>query len=341
LSNDTTDGIDAEKVSAWLDANIDHASPPFEYGLISGGKSNLTYRVEDAAGNTFVLRRPPLGHVLQSAHDMAREHRIVSALAGSGVPVAATWGLCQDEAINSADFYIMDCVEGTVLHDATAAETLSAAERQEFGRDVADVLVKLHNLEPSDVGLGELGRREAYLDRQLKRWTGQWEQTKTHEEPEMDECLRLLGERKPEQVGASIVHGDYRPGNFMAQGGKIGAVFDWELCTLGDPLADVGYLLNNWHQPDEPMTATAEIPPISIGGFPTREELCAWYADGTGRDLSQIDYYRAFSHWRLACIVQGVYKRFLMGAMGDQEMDLEGYRAGVGRMATSALELLH
>ena len=296
-----------------------------------------------------MLRRPPLGHVLESAHDMSREYRIITALHGTGVPVARTYGLCEDKGINDASFFVMSCVEGTVLHDGNAARQMSSDERARFGKDVAEVLVKLHNIEPADVGLGDLGRREAYLDRQLKRWTTQWEATKTHPEPEMDECLRLLHNHKPDQVGSAIVHGDYRPGNFMEKDGKVAAVFDWELCTLGDPLADVGYLLNNWQTPEElrqslaltGAEATGAEAPTTIGGFPSREEMCSWYSQGTGRDLSDINYYRAFSHWRLACIVQGVYKRFLMGAMGDQEMDLEGYRAGVARMAKSALALLH
>ncbi len=334
------EGINIEPVTAWFTENVKGAAAPLEISMISGGKSNLTYRVDDGAGNAFVLRRPPLGHVLQSAHDMSREFRIISALAGSGVPVAEAYGLCQDEAVNGSDFYVMSYVEGVVLHDGEAAAKLSAEQRMSFGRDVADVLVKLHSIEPSDVGLGELGRREGYLDRQLKRWTTQWEATKTHEEPEMDEVRLLLLERKPEQIGSAIAHGDYRPGNFMHRDGRMAALFDWELCTLGDPLADVGYLLNMWQQPGEVQDTTTETPPVSIGGFPTREDICEWYSAATGRDLSQINYYRAFSHWRLACIVQGVYKRFLVGAMGDQEMDLETYRAGVARMANSALELL-
>lgn len=336
------EGIRHEAVTAWFEANVSDAKPPLSFSLVSGGKSNLTYRVEDSAGNAFILRRPPLGHVLESAHDMARECRIITALFGTGVPVAKTWGLCQDKAVNDADFFVMTCIEGVVLHDAAAAEPMTPEARRRFGEDVAQVLVNLHNIEPADVGLGDLGRREAYLDRQLKRWTKQWEATKTHDEPDMDTCLKMLHVRKPDQIGSAIVHGDYRPGNFMHQDGAIAAVFDWELCTLGDPLADVGYLLNNWHQPEDVIEATAASapPPTSIGGFPTREEMCDWYASGTGRDLSDINYYRAFSHWRLACIVQGVYKRFLMGAMGDQEMDLEAYRSGVGRMARSALELM-
>ena len=334
------EGINEDRVTAWFETNVPEVRPPLKFGLISGGKSNLTYHVDDAAGHAYVLRRPPLGHVLESAHDMNREHRIISALYGTGVPVARTYGLCQDKEVNEADFFVMDCVDGTVLHNADAALTMSEQQQYSFGKDVADVLVKLHTIEPADVGLGDLGRREAFLDRQLKRWTGQWEATKTHPDPEMDECLALLHAHKPEQVGSAIVHGDYRAGNFMHRDGRVAAVFDWELCTLGDPLADVGYLLNSWTQPDEVLAQTGDAPPTGVGGFPTREEITAWYAAGTGRDVSGIDYYRAFSHWRLACIVQGVYKRFLEGAMGDQEMDLDAYRTGVTRGASSALELL-
>jgi aminoglycoside phosphotransferase (APT) family kinase protein len=334
------EGIDEVKVNAWFAAHVREASTPLSFSLISGGKSNLTFRATDAAGKAFVLRRPPLGHVLESAHDMGREFRIISALADTGVPVARAYGLCEDKAINGSNFYVMSCVDGTVLHDAAAAGTMTPAERASFGKDVMAVLVRLHTIDPADIGLGDLGRREAYLDRQLKRWTTQWEATKTHPEPAMETCLRLLGERKPAQVGSAIVHGDFRPGNFMHRDGRVAAVFDWELCTLGDPLADVGYLLNSWTQPEEVPEMTSAAPPTSIGGFPTREEMSRLYAEGTGRDLSHINYYRAFSHWRLACIVQGVYKRFLMGAMGDQQMDLEGYRAGVERMAKNALALL-
>ena len=328
-------------MTAWFAENVAEAEAPLTFSLISGGKSNLTYQVDAANGRSYVLRRPPLGHILESAHNMARECRIITALHDTGVPVARTFGLCQDKEVNDADFFVMACVDGVVLHDANAANQMTESERFSFGKDVADVLVKLHMIEPNDVGLGDLGRREAYLDRQLSRWTKQWLATKTHEEPEMDECLSLLTSEKPEQVGSAIVHGDFRPGNFMATGGRVAAVFDWELCTLGDPLADVGYLLNSWNQPEEVLLErTGAEQPTTVGGFPTREQMTEWYAEGTGRDLSQINYYRAFSHWRLACIVQGVYKRFLEGAMGDQEMDLEGYRAGVERMAKSALLLL-
>ena len=333
------EGIADERVTAWLAEHMPALEPPVTYSLIAGGHSNLTYRCEDSAGRAYVLRRPPLGHVLESAHDMGREHKIISALADTDVPVAPTFGLCTDTTVNDAPFYVMDFVEGLVLNDATVSRELTPAERVSLGENVADVLAILHQLDPDDVGLGDLGRKGAYLARQLKRWTKQWEASKTHEIPAMDETLRLLGERMPDQVGASIVHGDYRVGNMLVGEGRIYAVLDWELCTLGDALADVGYLLNSWVEPAD--NVPDDISATGIGGFPSRADMIARYQAATGRDLTNIDYYRAFSHWRLAAIGQGVYKRYLVGAMGEnRDLDLDAYRASVEQRATAALELI-
>ncbi|MEM8766343.1 MAG: phosphotransferase family protein [Pseudomonadota bacterium] len=335
---DAPEGIELEAVSRWLETRIDGLETPLAFSLIAGGHSNLTYRFVDRRGHSYVLRRPPLGHVLESAHDMGREHRIVSALQGSEVPVAPTHGFCEDPAINGAPFYVMGFVEGAVLHDAEAAVPMPEAERHALGLDVIRVLAELHNLNPDDVGLGTLGRKEAYLERQLKRWNKQWEASKTHEIPEMEETARRLADRMPEQVGAAIVHGDYRLGNMMVGDGRIRAVLDWELCTLGDPLADVGYLLNSWVAPEE---AEEVVSPTALGGFPSRDELCERYEAATGRSLAGIDYYRAFSHWRLAAIGQGVYKRYLVGAMGaNRDMDLDAYKQSVHLRAEAALALL-
>jgi aminoglycoside phosphotransferase (APT) family kinase protein len=332
------EGIHAERVTAWLAAHVPAFAPPVRFNLIAGGHSNLTYACTDARGKVAVLRRPPLGHVLESAHDMGREHRIISALAHTDVPVAPTYGLCRDAAVNDAPFYVMDFVDGLVLNDASVAKKLPEGERRPLGEHVADVLATLHSLDPDAVGLGDLGRKEAYLARQLSRWTKQWEASKTHEIPAMEETRRLLEEKMPQQQGAGIVHGDYRVGNMIVGGGRIRAVLDWELCTLGDTLADVGYLLNSWSDPGEPQ---ADLTPTAVGGFPTRAEIAARYAAKTGRDLSGINYYRAFSHWRLAAIGQGVYKRYLVGAMGqNRAMDLDAYKQSVSRRAEAALELL-
>ncbi|MFK7915655.1 MAG: phosphotransferase family protein [Pseudomonadales bacterium] len=332
-------GIHLAAVTDWLQGQGVPVVPPLSFELIAGGHSNLTYRFTDAAGSVRVLRRPPLGNVLESAHDMAREHRIISAVAGTAVPVASAVALCTDASVNEAPFYIMDYVDGTVLHDAEAAAPLSTAQRVALSERVIDVLVALHGLSPDAIGLGQLGRKEAYLARQHKRWNKQWAASKTHEVPEMEAVSEQLGRYMPEQLGASVVHGDYRLGNMMIDGGDILAVLDWELCTLGDPLADLGYLLNWWTQPED---ENAEAAPTGAGGFLTREAMAERYAKVSGRDLSEINYYRAFSHWRLAAIGQGVYKRYVTGAMGeDHDVDLEAQKEGVQTRAQAALELLN
>ena len=331
-------GINRAALDTWFAQHIHGAQPPLTFELIAGGHSNLTFAADDTAGHRYVLRRPPLGHVLESAHDMGREHKIISALQGSAVPVAQTLGLCRDVDVNEAPFYVMGFVAGPVLHDAEVAAQLPESERHDLGLHVVDVLAALHAINPDDVGLGDLGRKEAYLARQLKRWNKQWEASKTHEIPAMEATSALLEERMPEQIGATIVHGDYRLGNMIVGDGKIQAVLDWELCTLGDPLADVGYLLNSWILPGE---AEEDVTPTAAGGFVSRETLTERYAAATQRDLSQINYYRAFSHWRLAAIGQGVYKRYLVGAMGEnRDMDLEAYKLSVSTRAEAALELL-
>ena len=332
------EGIDAEGVTAWAREHIDGLAPPLAFELIAGGHSNLTYRFTDARGNAYVLRRPPLGHILESAHDMAREYRIISALADTDVPVPATYGLCEDKRVNGQPFYTMAFVDGVVPHEAEAAAAIPAAERMSAGEHIVEVLATLHGVDVDAIGLGNLARKEGYVARQLKRWTQQWEATKTHEIPEMEESARLLHEDMPAQVGFAIVHGDYRIGNMMIKDGRMAALLDWELCTLGDPLADVGYLLNNWTQPGE---LEADTNPTSVGGFPSRERIRAVYAERTGRDLERINYYRAFSHWRLGAIAQGVYKRYLVGAMGkNRDFDLERYKRSIHQRAEDALALL-
>ena len=334
------DGIRPPGVERWFEENVPLAKPPFEYQMIAGGRSNLTYKLTDVAGAAFVLRRPPLGQVLESAHDMGREHRIVSALGPTDVPVPPVFGLCGDASVNDAPFYVMGFVEGRVLHDRLLAEKSPAEERASIGIDAIDVLARLHALDPDAVGLGTLGRKEAYVARQLRRWSKQWAQSQTREIPELEAGQRLLEERIPEQVGASIVHGDYRLGNHLVHHGRIAAVLDWELCTLGDPLADLGYLLNNWASPDEIPAGAPNNHPTAAGGFAPREQLLERYADATARDLSAISYYRAFSHYRGAAIAEGVYSRFRSGAYGDQQVDLEVLAGSAPQAARMALELL-
>ncbi|WP_423916748.1 phosphotransferase family protein [Candidatus Poriferisodalis sp.] len=332
-------GIDAPAVSAWFARHVPQAAQPLRFELIAGGHSNLTYRVHCADGDSVVLRRPPLGHVLATAHDMSREHKIISGVGQTDVPVPRAIALCTDEGVNGAPFYLMSYEEGAVLHSADESELVLDAERMSLSRRVADVLAELHAIEPDDVGLGDLGRREDYLGRQMRRWTRQWEQSKTRELPIMDELATELDARKPEQIGSAIVHGDYRLGNMLSSAGDIVAVLDWELCTLGDPMADVGFLMNNWVSPDEQSAGTSA--PTQAGGFAARSDMLDWYADASGRDVSNIDYYRAFSYWRLAAISEGVLNRYLRGVMADaEETDTDVFRQSVDFLSASAAERL-
>ena len=337
MTTDQIDGIDVANVTAWFEEHVDGVEPPLSFALIAGGHSNLTFRVDDAAGNAYVLRRPPLGQVLATAHDMSREHKIISALAPTDVPVAPTYGLCTDEAVNGAPFYVMGFVDGNVIRDAETAKTkLTEEQRRIAGESVVDVMAAIHAVDPDAVGLGDLGRKEGYIERQLKRWYGQWEKSKTRELPLVDEVHDELRSRIPEQGPASIVHGDYRLDNCMiGHDGHIAAVLDWEICTLGDPLADVGLLMVYWNDPDDEHS-TLLTAPTTVDGFPRRAELLERYAKASGRDLSDVDFYVAFGYWKLACIVEGVYARYVGGAMGKGASGFEGFALQVERCATSA-----
>jgi aminoglycoside phosphotransferase (APT) family kinase protein len=332
-------GIDEARVTAWFEANIADAQGPLSFELIAGGHSNLTFGVVDAEGHHFVLRRPPLGHVLATAHDMGREHRIISALSGTDVPVAPALGLCTDESVNGAPFYVMAFVDGHVLRDQKTAETtLDEAGRRRAGESVADVLAGIHGVDVDAVGLADLGKHEGYVARQLKRWYSQFQSSNELTKrpvPLVHELHDLLASRIPEQQGVAIVHGDYRLDNTMVgDDGRVVAVLDWEICTLGDPLADVGLLQVYWTEATDDE-ATLLAAPTLAAGFPTKAELTARYAAHSHRDLSQLDYYVAFGYWKLACILEGVYSRYAGGAMGDAA-GFEAFESQVIRLAERA-----
>jgi aminoglycoside phosphotransferase (APT) family kinase protein len=311
------DGIELDGVTAWLASRVEALSPPLTFDVIQGGRSNLTFTVTDDEGRRWVLRRPPLHSVLKSAHDMGREHRIMAALRDSAVPVPPLVGYESDPAVTGAEFYVMEFVRGTVIRDADAARALDPGLRTTVSEDLVDVLVDLHRVDPDEVGLGELAKKDDYIARQLHRWHGQYEQGKTRELTVVDEVHARLVADIPEQGPASIVHGDYRLDNvIVGDDGTVQAVLDWELCTLGDPLADVGLLSVYWGAPDDPVVPLLSTPTL-VDGFPTREQAIARYAQRSGRDLSELDYYVAFGFWKLAIILEGVYARFSTGAYGD------------------------
>jgi aminoglycoside phosphotransferase (APT) family kinase protein len=333
------DGIDSEQIEKWFAANVDSAEPPLRFQKISGGHSNLTYEVRDSAGRRWALRRPPLGKTLGSAHDMGREQKVVSALAATDVPVAPIAGFCDDESVNEAPFYVMEFVEGPILRsEADAEQHFDETERRAIGERVADTLVDIHAVDVDAVGLGDLGKREDYVARQLHRWQGQWEKSKTRELAVVEEVHDRLVARIPEQGPATIVHGDYRLDNMiLTESGEVAAVVDWELCTLGDPLADVGLLYVYWAQRGDQMTALMQ-PPTTAAGFPSRDELMQRYAERSGRDLAELDFYVALARWKLAIILEGVYSRYAAGGYGKTDEGFEQFAKSVEDLADAAAE---
>jgi len=336
--NSESDGIARGPLEEWFRSRVATLEPPLDYEKIHGGLSNLTFLVTDQAGSRWVLRRPPLGARLGSAHDMGREVKVVSALADTPVPVPPVVGYCDDESVTGAPFYVMEFVEGPVLRTPDQAALFSGADqRRRIGEGLVETMVAIHALDPDRTGLGDLGRRDGYVARQLKRWSGQWEKSKTRELETVELVHAKLSEAIPEQTETTIVHGDYRLDNVIYSPlGEVAAVVDWELCTLGDPLADLGLLMVYWAEPEDesiPLFRPATTEP----GFPTRAALAAHYAAISGRDISQLDYFVALGYWKLAVILEGVLARFRGGQYGEDARDGgEEFAAAVEQLAEAA-----
>lgn len=289
--------------------------------LIAGGKSNLTYLVTSAAGEV-VLRRPPLGHLLPTAHDMGREARVMAALAGTPVPVPVILHVCTDPQVLGQPFYVMSRVAGLICRDSLPAGYADRPQdRQAIAQGLIDVLADLHAVDPARVGLDGFGRPEGYLERQLRRWSRQWEASRTEPLPELDALVVELTADLPASGPAALVHGDYRLDNTMLdphRPGRILAVLDWEMSTLGDPLADLGLLLVYWAQADDADQPTVVASVTGLPGFPRRAEVAQLYAQRTGRDLAALPWYVAFGYFKLAVVVQGIWARAQADVMGGQ-----------------------
>ncbi|CAN5134022.1 phosphotransferase family protein [soil metagenome] len=315
---------------AWAECRVD---------LIAGGMSNLTYVVSSAAGEV-VLRRPPTGSVLPTAHDMAREHRVITALAGTAVPVPVTLHLCTDPAVLGAPFYLMSKVDGLIAANRLPAEFAESSEdRHRLAWGLIDVLADLHAVDPEAVGLTGFGRPEGFMARQVRRWTGQWEASRDLDRPDLDAFARELAGSVPDNPSGPIVHGDYRLDNCLLDPGAPGrilAVLDWEMSTLGDPLADLGLLLVYWHQADDEVPRPTVTPSVTAQpGFPSRRAVAARYAERSGRDISDLPWYVAFGFFKLAVVVTGIVARVRAGAMaGKGNADVAGLidpLVGLGR----------
>ena len=280
--------------------------------------------------------------VTLASHDVAREHRLMSALADTAVPVPRMVGLCQDPAVNERDFYVMHFLDGLVVRNIEIGRGLSEPVRRRMCQELINTLCTLHRVDIDEVGLGTLAKREGYIERQLKRWSGQWEQSKTRELPLIDKVRETLALRQPPGSKATIAHGDYRLSNCMMHPeGPVAGVLDWELCTLGEPMADLGGLLCFWYDPADPGQG-GDAETTSLPGFLNQDEMAGLYAEQMKVDVQTVDYYRAFAHWRLACIGEGVYARYLAGQQGSQDeaLDLNAYRDAIPRRVERAARLL-
>jgi aminoglycoside phosphotransferase (APT) family kinase protein len=340
----TPKGIEPERVAAFFRERVPGGEGPLRFELLSGGRSNVTYRVHAPSGRVFVLRRPPLGHVLPTAHDMAREYRVLAALADTDVPVPRPFALCEDPGVTGAPFYVMEYRPGVVLEGAMPpgfADTPEARHRLSLA--LVDTLVALHAVDFRAVGLEGFGRPEGYLERQVRRWGQQWERSKTKETPAIEELLRRLRAALPASPASTIVHGDYRLGNLAldpSDPGRVLAIFDWEMATLGDPLADLGYTLGYWSDPEDregPPGVQSVAPMTDKPGFVRRAELVEAYALRSGRDVSAIDFYRVLALAKLAVIAEGIWARHVEGqTLGRQ---FQGLRRQTAAIAERALAL--
>ena len=342
MNTDTSppEGYITDAVEAWVARHVDELTPPFEWTRLAGGRSNLTYKVRDQSGRVAVIRRPPQGKLLPKAHDMSREWALISALGPTPVPVPAAYAFCDDPEVTGAWFYVMGYVDGRPLYSADDTNLLiPETERRRMAHSLIDSLAALHAVDPDDVGLGELGKKDGYVGRQLKTWYRSW--TSSVERAQYDdarahELHQFFLENVPEQGPARVVHGDYGPHNVLIGSDcRIAAVVDWELSTLGDPLADLTYSLNQWPDPTdvEPFDPCA---PTAPPGFPSRSDLAKRYSDKTGRVLSNLDYYHGFNHWKSAAILHGVYARYRHGQKKTEGEDPDAIRARVGEQLTKA-----
>ena len=341
MSGSEVVGFDVATIDAWLPTVTD-VTPPIEWRRLSGGHSNLTYTLSDSAGREFVIRRPPQGVLLPKAHDMWREFRIMKGLWPTPVPVAQPIAYCDDRAVAETHFYVMGKSEGAALYSGAAVEAwLDVPARRHAGEAFVDVLAALHSIDPSDVGLDDLGRHDGYVARQLSTWYRAWNaqiEHAQHDDGRVHQLHDLLSARIPEQRSVRVVHGDYGPHNalFSHQGDVI-AVLDWELATLGDPLVDFAYSINAWVEPGDDGVYGAD-PPTALAGFPSRQQLIDRYAATTGADLSNLNYYRALNSWKVACILHGVYARYQAGQKSTEGVDVGGVFVRMDRSVAAAAE---
>ena len=307
------DRLDEAALTGWMQDHVEGFEGPIDLSKFKGGQSNPTYRI-DTQGRSYVLRRKPFGELLPSAHAVDREYRVISGLHPTGFPVAKPYGLCEDESVIGSMFYIMEMVKGRSLWDGSLPD-MEPAQRTEIYHALIDTLADLHETDHEAAGLGEYGKPGNYFERQVGRWTKQYRASETEEMPEIERLIEWLPATLPSQERTSIVHGDYRIDNviYAPDEPRIAAVLDWELSTLGDPMADVAYLLMNWETPTEGRAGLAGLD-LDALGIPDMRAMLDRYAERTGREkIEDLNWYFAFNMFRLAGIVQGIKKRIIDG----------------------------
>jgi aminoglycoside phosphotransferase (APT) family kinase protein len=328
--------IDFPSLSAWFSQTL-AISEPLSVTKFAGGQSNPTYRV--TAGNSeFVLRRKPFGQLLPSAHAVDREYRLISALHPTGFPVAKPYGLCSDDTVIGSMFYVMAFVEGRSLADGKLPRQ-KPPERRDIYEAIIETLATLHNIDHHSVGLSDYGPPGNYFDRQVRRWTKQYRAAQTDDIAEVEKLIDYLGCSVPEQTRTSIIHGDYRIDNLMFANDtpEVAAVLDWELSTIGDPIADFAYLAMQWHMASEGQGAGLKGVDFAASGIPTLDEMVTLYCTLTNRDgVPALDWYFAYNLFRLLGIVQGIKKRFLDGNASNANAEQAG--SAVPRLAAAAWE---
>ena len=326
--------INGDRISSWLEQQLDLVGP-FTVTLLAGGRSNLTYLLEGPESR-YVLRRPPSGDLPKGAHDVLREARLLASLHGQ-VPVPRIDAQCADTSIIGVPFIIMEYLEGLILRSPADVEThADESMRAQAGLSLVDALVRLHGVDVGETSLSGLADRRDYLNRQLYRWDANWKHARTRDLPDLAAAHEWLVTHAPEQPHAGIVHGDFRIDNCMLDSrGNVVGLLDWEIATVGDPMADLGQLLVYWAEPEDEFTALAS-PPTSLEGFATREELASRYLDATGEDPARLQYFIAFNWWKVACIVENVYSRMLGGVMGQVDRTPESFGEQARALAAKA-----
>jgi aminoglycoside phosphotransferase (APT) family kinase protein len=334
-------GIRPTALTQWL---ADHVGlvAPIEFVRLAGGNSNLTYRVSDTSGRIVVVRRPPLGRVAATAHDVLREARIMSALFRHGIRTPEVLATCDDVEVTGAPFFVMTHLDGIACRTPADARQLSPPARAAAGPAIAAALAQLHSLEPHIVGLDGLGRRDGYVERQLRRWMRQTNEASPDGDPAVADIVvahNRLADRVPAQIATAVVHADLRLDNcILDTAGTVIGILDWEIATLGDPMADLATLISYWARPGDAVWAL-EDPPTVADGFPDAAQLIDTYAAGSAVPVHDLEFYVAFAWWRIACIVAGVHARVSHGATLAPGRTVDGYRRQAARLAAHALQL--